>query len=158
MATPPQLVEEGDLIKVGSPLGLGEMPERAIYAFPRAVEWMQEHLTELQSDGYYTGVVSPLEQADDLLHRFIIGDDMQDKPPRSMRPEREGVWELRTPDLRFFGWFWKRGCFLLSAIATKKECKISGLYHGYMQQCVRDRTLLNLDSPKFRPGGYDEVF
>ena len=65
---------------------------------------------------------------------------------------QDGVWELKTADLRIFGWFHTKDCFIGSDVDETWRIKQFRLYHGYRQQCVLRRNALNLDDPKFIPG------
>ena len=77
--------------------------------------------------------------------------------PNCLRPEIEGVWELRTHDLRFFGWFWRKCVFVIASIEQAKRCKDLRLYPGHRDQAKRDRAALNLDPPKFITGDLEDV-
>ena len=56
-----------------------------------------------------------------------------------MRPNRNGVWELKTPDVRFFGWFACKDCFVAAEAASAEQVKAHSLYHGYSNQVVYQR-------------------
>ena len=158
MATIDQLVEQGRLLRLEGVLDPGELAERIIYLHPRVADWIDENLEALENDGYYDNVPSPLQQADDLFYEFISGAEISSQwPPHAMTPFDSGVWELRTPDLRFFGWFWRKGVFLLTAIDTKSRCQAHGLYSGYRDQCTRDRTDFDLEPPAFCTGELSDV-
>ncbi len=65
-----------------------------MYALPRAVEWMENDLEKLDTDGFYENAQSPIQQADDLFYSFISGGDLEnDWPPHIMKPPEDGVWE-----------------------------------------------------------------
>ena len=160
MATTKQLVDSGRLVKVEGNLLPHQLPQRCIYALPRAIRWMNNDLPTIRTDGVVEGALEPLEQADALINDFLSGipPDMWVMAPHLMHPHENGVWELRTPDLRFFGWFWRRGIFILSAIGTAEMCKQRNLYHGYQTQCLHDMRALDLDPPCFTDGGIEDVF
>ncbi len=124
---------------------------------PRALQWLENTLPTLEADGYIDQARSPEEQAEALIYEYIAGEPLKNFPPHSMLPEGDGIWELRTPDLRFFGWFWRCGQFIVSAIDTKERCKSLGLYGGYRNQAVSDRVKLDLDDPKFITGSMEDV-
>jgi hypothetical protein len=133
-----------------------EQPQRLIYGHPRFRAWMENVLPNLAADGFFAGAPSPREQVDALLHRFIAGYAIQSFPPKCIKPEHNGVWELRTYDVRVFGWFWRRGVFIASHADTKSNCK-GGLYPTYRNGSVSDRNLLDLDPPKFITGVLNDV-
>jgi len=65
----------------------------------------------------------------------------------------DGVWYLKTTDLRIFGWFWRKDIFLGVVADTKLRCQTHNLYQGYRTVNVeRFRNELPLDEPKFIPG------
>ena len=158
MATTEQLAEQGILERLDGVLDHDELVERRIYLMPRAVQWLESTLGTIETDGYVENAASPLQQADDLFYDFISGAEMAESwPPHWMYPQHDGVWELRTPDLRFFGWFTCKGTFIVSAIDTKENCKLKNLYRGYRNQCVSDRNSMELDEPKYILGELDDV-
>ncbi len=63
-----------------------------------------------------------------------------------------GVWMLKTADLRVFGWFHARDCFVGHAANTAEQVKAHNLYHGYAGEVVHFRNQLDLDEPKFVAG------
>ncbi len=65
---------------------------------------------------------------------------------------RDGIWELKTPDLRIFGWFVKRDQFVGWAADATEKIKKHNLYHGYAREAGHFRDNLNLDPPKFVQG------
>jgi hypothetical protein len=157
MATPKDLCDgDGPLELIDGDLDEGENPLRLMYAFPNAIKWLQETLPLLESDGYVEGALTPLEQAAALFHDFSAGKEISEFPPHSMRPESEGIWELRTSDLRFFGWFWRRSVFILVSVETKKKC-LEGFYEGHRNQAKFNRDRLGLDEPKYINGEISDV-
>ena len=158
MATPAQLAMRDLLHKVEDVLDPQEQEERLLYAMPRAKEWMDAQLSELATDGFYENAPSPEQQADDLFYSFLSGDPkISEWVPHPMRPHEHGVWELRTADLRFFGWFWRKGIFIISAVDQKNRCEQLDLYAGYRNQCLYDREGLDLDPPPFVNGDLENV-
>ena len=150
MPTPDDAVAAGQLYKIDGGLDAAEQVQRLLYAMPRAVRWMNDKLEGLDADGYHENAQSPMMQTDDLFYTFVSGGVIEsDWPPHVMRPPREGVWELRTADLRFFGWFWRKGIFIISAVDQAVRCKKFRLYAGYRKQCVRDRQSFGFDGEPF---------
>lgn len=158
MATPAQLALGGLLHKVEDVLEPHEQEVRLLYTMPRAKEWMDAKLSKLAADGFYENAPSPEQQVDDLFYSFLSGDpEISEWVPHPMRPHEDGVWELRTADLRFFGWFWRKGIFIISAVDQKTRCEQFGLYAGYRDQCLRDRDGFDLDPPPFVNGELQDV-
>lgn len=157
MATLEQLVESGQLISLGGGLDGHELPERLLYAFPHVVEWLDQTLPDLEPE-LGDGKQSPVEQMDGLFHDFVSGADLAfyDRS-HSMIPANLGVWELKTPDTRAFGWFPQKGAFIIAEVDTAFRCKEHGLYVGYRGSVVRRRDSLDLAVPKFVTGDYSDV-
>lgn len=157
MATVNELCETGDLIKIGGGLDADEQPERLLFAFPHVIEWLDTVLPDLEP-AFHEGKLDPIDQADDLMHDFVSGADFSFyEKSHSMEPREPGVWELKTADLRIFGWFASKSVFIVAAIDTAFRCKQHGLYAGYRNEVVWRRGQLNLDEPKFIQGEYEDV-
>lgn len=92
MPTPVDAAAKGLLYKIDGGWDASEQEQRLLYATPRAVQWMNDKLGDLDADGYHENAQSPTEQADDLSYRFVSGRVIdKDWPPHVMRPPREGV-------------------------------------------------------------------
>ena len=97
--------------------------------------------------------IAPIEQLDDFLGSYCAGEVLMFE--RQFRPLvhiDKGIWELKTIDLRLFGWFHRRDCFVCSAVDDATRVKSIPLYSGYRDQAVHDRSTLDLDEPKFISG------
>jgi hypothetical protein len=105
--------------------------------------------------------VTPQEQFSALVSQFISGDDLifnhdfkaLHKNQRGMRNYDDGVWELKTADVRLFGWFCNFDWFVGAAIDEAWRVKEHDLYAGYREEVIRFRSGLDLNDPKFIPGG-----
>jgi hypothetical protein len=157
MATPDTLKTAGLLEPVEVELDGNQQPQRLIYAHPRADSWLNGTLPQLEADGYVEGALTPEEQADTLFYQFISGATAFQMAPNCLRPKDDGIWELRTHDLRVFGWFWRKGVFIISSVEQAKRCKQLNLYAGYREQAKHDRNGMELDEPKFIPGELEDV-
>src|ERR1700733_1797046 len=112
MATLHILDRRGDLVAIGGGLEDFEQPQRLLYGFPHVITWLNETLPTLQPF-YAETDLSPIEQVDVLFHDFVSGEDLvYYERCHFMEPLINGVWELKTPDIRIFGWFCKRGVFI----------------------------------------------
>ena len=157
MATIEQLSATSLVHKVKGVLGPRQMEVRKVYLTPEAMNWMKSKLPTLQTDGHNEGAVSPKQQAFKLLKDFVAGENMfaDGWGPKPLQPED---WELRTPDLRFFGWFCRRGVFVVTAVATKSSLLRDRSYGAFRDQLVTVRNTLELDDPKVIYGRYEDVF
>jgi hypothetical protein len=152
MATLLELVAMGDLVKLDPDLASSEFEDRKIYLLPQVCHWMEVTLPNLGSAWKID--ISPEEQVDQFLTDFCAGVQVAvDYGIKLLRPIGHGVWELKTPDIRMFGWFAARDQFIISSCeATQRLKDIPGLYNGYINQAVFRRNQLDLNEPKFVGG------
>ena len=162
MATIDQLCVAGLVQRVKGVLGPRQMAERKLFLLPEVGIWMRTNLPKLEADGYVDGAVTPKQQSYQLFRDFVSGVDMfeLDWHPKPLRPHdaSHGVWELRTPDLRFFGWFCQKGTFVVSDVATKSELLENNSYSHFRERAVIVRNALALSEPKVILGEHHEVF
>lgn len=151
MATPLVLDSRGVLFKLDV-LDINVQEFREIYASPTLHEWIEQVLPSLSSE---LGIeLSPSEQVVALAEIFCGGERLsygrQFKPLTHIT---DGVWELKTPDVRIFGWFHRKDCFVGAVADDATRIKKIGLYYGYANVTTKDfRNALDLDIPKFVPG------
>jgi hypothetical protein len=124
---------------------------RCIVCSPHLRRWIEQDLPALTSA---LGLeLSPLEQFFALVQTFCSAEPLtygeQFKPLYS---RGQGVWELRTSDVRVFGWFPMRDHFVGVAANDATFIKERSLYKGYIGEVVRFRNGLDLDQPKFIRG------
>ncbi len=151
MATLLELVERGDLIKIDPALSGRQQEFRVIYASPRLVKWLSEVLPSLEST--WTIELSPIEQLDALLSDYGSGEPLAyGRTFKHINHVSGGIWEFKTADLRLFGWFPLKDCFIGHAADQTDHIKLHKLYHGYAGEVARFRDKLDLDEPKFVPG------
>jgi hypothetical protein len=152
MATLLNLAQDGLVIKVDPVLGLKELELRRIYLLPRARKWLEEVLPETDSDRNIEE--SPAEQVDALIYEFCSGQPLPvGRRFKALVHLGDGVWELKTADVRLFGWFTQKDCFVVSDCDSKFNLiQRRSMYRGYCQQAVRLRDKLDLDEPKFVAG------
>ena len=61
----------------------------------------------------------------------------------------DGVWELKTDDIRVFGWFPRKDCFVGAVADDATRIKTLKLYYGYANVTTkRFLAALDLDHPK----------
>lgn len=159
MASPSELVESKELVKMGGNLLPHEQPLRTMYALPGVKRWILEILPSIESDGHVPGALTPMQQAAVQVHDFIAGKNPEDwMVPKLLRPHKNAVWELRTPDLRLFGWFWRKRVFVLSSIDSALNCKTLSGYTPHINLADQMRERLALDEPKYIEGSLSDVF
>jgi hypothetical protein len=151
MATILELADAGQLFKFDANLDWDQQEFRELYCSPRCKDRI---LTGLPTWGSSWGIeIPPYEQFDAITARFAAGLHLIfERQIRPLMPYDEGIWELKTQDLRIFGWFPRFDCFVATMIDGAERIKLHGLYEGYRSDAVRFRSLLSLNEPKFIPG------
>jgi len=114
-------------------------------------KWIQVTLPGLVQDR--NRQLTPEQEFYALMDIFCGGSEIE--IPRDihvMRSNGRGIWELRTIDLRLFGWFPKRDVFIAVSAHTAKSVKDGNLYPRLVEEAVAFRDRLDLDEPKFVEG------
>lgn len=156
MSTITEAASSGQIVKVTM---RGALEFRSIYALPKVIQWMRADLPNLESDGYVEGALAPSQQLHQQIKAFVRGDSPDNwMIPKLLRPTEHGVWEMRTYDLRVFGWFYRKGTFIISSILPAAECKERDLYLASIQNAVKDREALELAPPPFEEGELHDLF
>lgn len=156
MSTILHLVDAEQLVKLDPLLSWREQEERLIYALPNVINWLRDQLPQ-EISGWQIER-SPIEQLDSFLEDYCSGRELV--YGRQFHPfvhASDGVWVLKTPDLRLFGWFPHKDCFICSFGNTAHKVKQSNLYNGYVSQTAYVRDSLDLDEPKFISGEDPDV-
>jgi hypothetical protein len=151
MATIIELTNARQLFKLDPQLQANEQEWRTIYMSPRLGQWLQNDLPNLQSA--WKVEVDPTQQLDALVEEFCSGARLCYGPQfHPIQHVEDGIWELKTPDLRVFGWFPVRDCFVGWRAELADHVKTHGLYYGLAGETAHFRNQRNLDEPKFIPG------
>lgn len=156
MATLIELAQKGFLFRYGPQLGSKELEQRLVYITKTARSWMEHSLLALNPT--WTTEISPDEQVYDLLAEFCAGGPLKyDHQFKVLSPRGEGIWELKTPDVRLFGWFPHKDCFVIvngeatQKLKNQKSDKLD-LYKRNIAQASAFRRMLQLDEPKYVAG------
>lgn len=157
MPTPEQLSIQGVLKRWPHHLALGKQVLRDVYVTLGAGTWISEELKTLKTDGFYEGALSPREQLADVSRRVMVGEQIDQFRPKTIVKHPDWIHELRTPDLRIFGWFWRQRCYIASVLATKASLVESIKYSGCIETVRFERAKLDLDPPKFIEGEIDDI-
>jgi hypothetical protein len=147
MATAIELDRRGDLFKLDA-LDVGIQEFRQIYASPDLHRWLRDTLPGMASS--WNIELTPLEQFDALSGIFCSGERLsygtQFKPLTHIV---DGVWELKTEDLRIFGFFHRKDCFVGAVANDATWIKKHNLYKGYTNVTTkRFLAAIDLDDPK----------
>lgn len=151
MATVLELASLGELIRFDPVLEPRRQEFRELFASKRLVKWIESALPNLSSSWDLEN--TPAEQVDALLATYAGGDTLTFS--WSFRPLRHiagGVWEFKTADVRIFGWFHRKDCFIGHAADATQRVKDHNLYSGYAGEVARFRDALDLVEPKFVAG------
>lgn len=151
MATPIELSVRGELRKIDPQLDPQTQEERLIYASGGLIEWLDQTLPSLASNWQIE--TPPMEQLDAFLEEYASGEPLVYKLRfNPINPIGDGIWELKTADLRIFGWFHKKDCFIGVSADMTWRIKEYKLYAGYRNEAVNIRNNMDIDEPKFIPG------
>ena len=116
------------------------MPHRQFWLSNYVQDWIKNILPGVPPD---LGAEAPLGQVMALFAKFIIGDRLAIPPAdrfadlHVMEPEDKCVWNVRTVDARFYGWFLERDVFVcVNAMpkTTAKQVSQTGLIQEVVQK------------------------
>ncbi len=83
-----------------------------------------------------------------------------DRHFKDLMPMENEAWEMKTADLRIFGWIYRPRVFIASALGYADEYKGARPAKSYadaVARVVNDRAAMDLDLPKFASGVYDAL-
>jgi len=156
MATLEHLVVQGRLKRYRVELEHPDQPVRYLYAAPAVESWFTDTLASAPCDRGRN--LTPSEQVDECLYEFVRGEPLAyGHRCRKLEPIARGVWELKTTDVRIFGWFPKRATFLMVCGEMKVRLPHFKAYQPYVAHVVTFRDHLDLDDPKALTGGIRDV-
>lgn len=157
MATLEELEVRGELFKLVS--AKISPQRREIWILPDVKHWLTRVLPTL-TQFYDDQQSTPKEQAWQIIASFLRGEELYEEEDFwLMRPSEADVFELKSPDIRFFGWFARPKCFIIVAADTFENTHNPPLHNGYRDMVIRVRNAIDLDEPKFVEGaGPSDVF
>ncbi|WP_138379182.1 hypothetical protein [Luteithermobacter gelatinilyticus] len=154
MATIEELYTLGKIEKYVPDLGPDQHIERVLYLSLELVEWINTTLSGMPRRAGRD--LTPLEQVDNIFSNYISGKKMVGEYQKLM-PQKYAVWELKTADIRIFGWFVRQRVFIATHADTATNIKGQKLYRKYIKK-VRDyRKRINLTNPKYTTKGLGDV-
>lgn len=151
MATILELVAKGDLEKIDPDLDPDELEERQIYMLGSLVGRVEKTLASIESR--WETELNPSEQLDELVYNFVSGEPLN--YPRGFHDidhKRDGVWMLKAPNLRLFGFFPTKDIFVCTDLVEAGVVKHQVTYAGMAEQSWFKRESLDLTPPKFIEG------
>ncbi len=150
MSTVHKLVNDGVL----KPYELAEddprLLERYIHGTIGFLDWYENILPGLTSD---FSAIAPSEQVEDLFDRFVCGDQLVfGRDIKTLVAVGAPVWAMKAVDVRIFGFFYRRSCFIAVGGAAKRSLRKASLYRPHIADVQAAITSLDLDPPKFIGG------
>ncbi len=108
----------------------------------------------MKAQAFYREDISPRQQAASILKLFITGKPFTGTGMfKRLSPSSDDVWEMRTPDLRFFGWVPKKDVFLAVRGDVFENLKNDkSLYEKHRIETKDVRHSIDLDEPKYLEG------
>jgi hypothetical protein len=160
MATFDRLLEQGKIVRVTLRLKRGQFNDRELYAYPECLEWMKSEVPKMVT-GRVQSALAPKEQLINRLLQWITGKPMaHGRMFQDMQPRSAEVWELKTADLRIFGWMYRPRKFIAVcggyADDYKEPTKIKK-YGDDRDAVIKARDKLPLDGEKFVTGEYNDL-
>ncbi|AIT79116.1 hypothetical protein JI59_04495 [Novosphingobium pentaromativorans US6-1] len=117
----------------------------------RVPEQIEQRIVGTKSDRHIE--ILPEEQLDGLLADFCEGVEIAVGTQfKCLIPQENGVWELKTPDVRMFGWFHQKDCFIATAVDAKWRILEHHTYRGYIAEAAHLRSQLFGDDVQFIQG------
>ena len=160
MATIDKLIQLKTLIRVTVPLGRRQFHERKLYAYPACLEWMRSKVPHMVT-GRIASASTPQEQLIERLRQWIAGDPMAyGRMFHDLIPRSDGVWEIKTADLRIFGWMYRPREFIAvrgGYADDYKEPTKTKNYADDRREVIKARDALDLDGEKYADGEFDEL-
>jgi hypothetical protein len=141
----------------------GESRLRFIYGLPGFQSWLQNDLPKLRT-GTLKADQSPEEQVDNILYRWITGKPIiYTRQFQDLMPRSDEVWEMKTADIRIFGWMYRPLKFI--AVFGEHADLYKGSkgrrpvlsYEDARRRVMIERNSLDLDEPKYVTGTFDEL-
>ncbi|WP_439925702.1 hypothetical protein [Nitrobacter sp. JJSN] len=161
MATFAKILEDKLVIPVVVRLGRGRFYDRFLYAYPDCLKWMKETVPTLET-GRKKSAQTPAEQLILRLQQWVSGDPIKKGPMfKEMEyPRDNDVWELKTDDLRLFGWMYQPKKFIVASHGYADDYKVPTKTKDYaddVRAVMEARQALPLDGPKFVKGKFDDL-
>jgi hypothetical protein len=148
------------LIPVILRLPRGQFHERKIFAYPDCVRWMRDEVPKMTT-GRLASDFTPHEQMVERLRQWMSGQPMEyGRMFHDMEPSADNVWEMKTADLRVFGWMFQRCKFIAVRGGYADDYKQPTKKKSYAderREVVKARDALPLDNPKFVEGKINEL-
>jgi hypothetical protein len=152
-----ELIENRSIVPIEVELGARERPLRLMFGAPSFIEWLAER-AQAKEQSPLRADLNPAEQLDWLIYAFTSGKPLlYGEDLKLIKAERHGVWEMKTPDLRIFGWFLDKNAFVAVYGDWADRIKDFGLYRGYSIGVRRVRRDMGAEQLCVRGVSLDDV-
>jgi hypothetical protein len=151
MSTIAKLIGDETLRSVTLGLLDDELPERGLFGTSRLFRFLSDELPAIASQD---SMLSAQEQVSNLCGRYLTNKPLILRSPISpIRHLENGIWELKTLDVRIFGWFTAKDCMIIDAGCDVKLLKAGKLaYSGFINQTAYARKSLGFTSSEYIQG------
>jgi hypothetical protein len=168
MATIAKLLDDKALIRVTVPLARNQFHDRKLYATPDGVEWMRNDVPKMVT-GVIQSATPPKDQLVLRLRQWMAGLPMTQGPMfKDLKPLQSGagkgvehgVWELKTVDLRLFGWLYVPREFVVTRYGYADDYKGPNKKKTYSEEIrnvMADRLAMQLNGGTFAKGAFHEL-
>jgi hypothetical protein len=100
------------------------LPLREFWLGGALVDWLDEELygamPPKQQNGKWRGSLHPYEQVEQALTTYSYDNAFKNTGQIvNIMPQHKGIFEFKTPDVRIFGWFLEKRCFVADRGAFK---------------------------------------
>jgi len=113
--------------------------DRHVYGLQPFVDFVRGDLQGLSSS--WTVQETPAEQIAAFLADFCEGEVLEIRPHlKSLMHLGSGIWELKTADVRVFGWFPLKDVFIADDGGHAGDIKVNKLYPTYCSNAVGRRS------------------
>ncbi len=146
MATLDDIEQAGGLIRFDGNLEADEMPERALWHTPEYEAWIGDVLNLYAGTGRKK--ITPSDEVYSLSIDFILGRPMAyNVDLKKLDPIGHCVWEMKTAEVRVFGYFYLKKIFIAHHGEMKDYLKKRRCYAPHVQRVVEYMKSVGLDPP-----------
>ncbi len=153
MATLRMLEDSGVIVRIDPGLEPNELINRCLYGTTDFMQWLENELPNIEYNPMYADL-TPMEQVAAMFSEYVTGMNFStDRRFKKLnRTPSFNVWELKTEDVRIFGWVPQKDHFICACADSAPKIKQHDLYEGYMGQTKRVMDGMDLDEPKYLEG------
>ena len=119
-------------------------PHRSLYLAPDLAAWINGPLAQCHIP---RRAIAPVEQVTDFMDRFVGEPVMHINDFQQIKPTGAHVYEMKTTDVRIYGWFPAARLFIAVEGALKADTKTAGTVTAIRKRVEVFRSGLALPSP-----------